>query len=80
MNGNQKIKVIKKSAIGKHARSDDTPKPTAAGDMASTIAAWVNELKVRKSNDAKIAIARFFEQTPQSSGVVIRSTGFTLPK
>ena len=75
MNGNQKIKVIKKSAMGKHPRSDNKRKRAAASDIASTVAAWVSELKVRKRNDAKIAIARFVEQTSQSSGIVISSPG-----
>ncbi|HMJ08905.1 MAG TPA: hypothetical protein VK468_07860 [Pyrinomonadaceae bacterium] len=64
-----KIKVIKKddikvvkTPVAKEARS----KRVAAREMVSNVSTWVNEFQVRKRDETKVAIEKFFS-TPQPS-------------
>jgi hypothetical protein len=65
-----KIKVIKKAEIKsapepvvKEARS----KRAAAREVVSNVSTWVNEFQVRKRDETKIAIGKFFGPSPQPS-------------
>lgn len=66
-----KIKVIKKSELIKTAKPDVIEKkPTqAAREMVSNVTNWVSEFQLRRREETKQAIEKFFTPNPQTNGV-----------
>jgi len=65
-----KIRVIKKDEIKatpKIAEKEVRTKRVAAREMVSNVSSWVSEFQVRKRDETKIAIEKFFTANPQPS-------------
>jgi hypothetical protein len=67
MNEKLKIKVIKKNTVKTPVKTVKTSKRAAAREMVSTVTNWVSDFQVRKSNETKTAIEKFFSPNPQPS-------------
>ncbi|MGI8813068.1 MAG: hypothetical protein ACR2IH_11180 [Pyrinomonadaceae bacterium] len=65
-----KVRVIKKDEIAKAAPEPseikERSKRVAAREIVSNVTTWVNDLQVRKRDETKAAIEKFFG-TPQPS-------------
>ena len=65
------IKVIKKGDIkavpAAPAVQESRSKRAAAREIVSNVSTWVNEFQVRKRDETKVAIEKFFGSTPQPS-------------
>lgn len=64
-----KIKVIKKGTQKPEPTPVKKARPprVAARDIVSNVSTWVNEFQVRKRDETKIAIEKFFGSSPQPS-------------
>ena len=65
MKEGMKVKVIKKDEIKAPVKSLKKSKRSAARNVVSNVTTWVNELQARKRDETKVAIEKFFNQTPQ---------------
>lgn len=71
MTAKAKIKVIKKGEV-KVAEAPikvERKKNQAAREMVSTVTNWVSDFQLRRREETKQAIEKFFSNTPQASGV-----------
>jgi hypothetical protein len=65
-----KIKIIKKSEVKitkTPAPVRKYPKQNASNEMASTVSNWVNEFRLRRTEETKQAFERFLAQEPQTT-------------
>lgn len=70
MTDKTKVKVIKKDevkAASNPVQSETKTKRKAARNMVSNVSTWVSDFQVRKRDETKIAIEKFFNQSPQPS-------------
>lgn len=68
MKEGMKIKVIKRDAVKEPpVKNVAKSKRAAAREVVSNVTTWVNDLQARKRDETKIAIEKFFNQTPQPS-------------
>ena len=68
MKEGMKVKVIKRDAIKETPVKNVTKsKRAAAREVVSNVTTWVNDLQARKRDETKIAIEKFFNQSPQPS-------------
>lgn len=68
---NSKIKVIKKGAVMRSEKpvlAEKKAKQDAVREMVSNVTNWVSDFRHRKSEETKVAIEKFFGQSPQTSG------------
>jgi hypothetical protein len=71
MTAKAKIKVIKKSEVKmaeKPVVVEKNSKQQAAREMVSTVTNWVSDFQMRKREETKQAIEKFFSQQPQTTG------------
>jgi molybdopterin-binding protein len=55
-----KVKVIKKGDIKAPVKVKVKSRRAAAREMVSTVTNWVSDLQVRKGNETRAAIEKFF--------------------
>jgi hypothetical protein len=69
MKEGMKIKVIKRGEIKAAAPAKVVikSKRAAAREVVSNVTSWVSDLQARKRDETKVAIEKFFNQTPQPS-------------
>ena len=67
MKEGMKIKVIKKDEIKTAAPAKPAikSKRASAREVVSNVTSWVSDFQTRKGVETKIAIEKFFSQTPQ---------------
>jgi hypothetical protein len=71
MSAKAKIKVIKKNEVKAVEVPVETERKTnqAAREMVSTVTNWVSEFQMRRRDETKQAIEKFFSTQPQINGV-----------
>ena len=62
-----KIKVIKRDDIKAPVKTLKKSTRASARDMVSNVKTWVNDLQARKRDETKIAIEKFFTNSPRPS-------------
>ena len=68
MKEGMKIKVIKRGEIkAPVVKTLKKSKRASARDMVSNVTNWVNDLQARKRDETKVAIEKFFNNSPQPS-------------
>ena len=69
MKEGMKVKVIKKdeikAAIAAPVENVSRSKRASAREVVSNVTSWVSDFQTRKAVETKIAIEKFFNQTPQ---------------
>ena len=68
MKEGMKIKVIKRDEIkAAPVKTVTKSKLASAREVVSNVTTWVNDLQARKRDETKIAIEKFFSNSPQPS-------------
>ena len=69
MNTKVKVKVIKKGDIKAPVKAKVKSRRTAAREMVSTVTNWVSDLQVRKRDETRAAIEKFFSTQTQPTEI-----------
>lgn len=67
MKEGMKVRVIKKGAIKAPVKAVAKSKRASARELVSNVTNWVSDIQARKRDETKLAIEKFFNQTPQPS-------------
>lgn len=67
MKEGMKVRVIKKGSIKAPVKPVAKSKRASARELVSNVTNWVSDIQARKRDETKLAIEKFFNQTPQPS-------------